>query len=259
MKISNNEIKKALKIKNAVQGYLEQTKKVNLRSTDVFPFLVRRGLYEQDYRNGLYFRQFLKRLYKANMLRSLIPQCRYVPGINGEIYGEWYFNIHTPEAVEEKKENALENSRILVLDEAPSYNDAKENLWQLIQGINPLSGDRLNENEDSSLILISNSLKVFMEADIDSEKENTEEVGKGIKTPSNPESKESPRSEPSPANYVENIRKTYPKAYYPWGDEEESLLIRLYKENQKMVEIAEKLKRQPGSIKARLRKIGLLD
>jgi len=37
MKISDNEIKKALKIKNAVQLYLERTKKVNLRSTDVFP------------------------------------------------------------------------------------------------------------------------------------------------------------------------------------------------------------------------------
>lgn len=239
MKISNNEIKKALKIKNAVQEYLEQTKKVNLRSTDVFPFLVRRGLYEQDYRNGLYFRQFLKRLYKANMLRSLIPQCKYVPGINGKIYGEWYFNVHRPEAVEEKKENALEKSRILNLDEALGYNDAKENLWQLIQGINPLSGEKLNEIEDSSLILVSNSLKIFMEADMYSEKEKTKEdteeiVEKGNKTPSNPEPKESPRSEPSPANYIEKIRKTNPKAYYPWNNEEESLLIRLYKDNHKI-------------------------
>lgn len=264
MEIDNEEIKKALKIKNAVQHYLDMTKEVNIRSTDVFPYLVRKGIFGADKHNGLYFRRFLKRLYKANMLKSLIPQCTYLPGINGEIFGEWYFNVHRPKAVEEKKENDLENCRILNVDDALSYKDAKENLWQLIQGINPLSGEKLNEIEDSSLILISNSLKIFMEADIGSEKEktkdDTEEIfEKGTKTPSNPESKETSRSEPSHENYIEKIRMTYPKAYYPWNNEEELFLIRLYKENHNMGEIAEKLKRQPGSIKARLKKIGLLD
>lgn len=263
MKISDQEIKKALKIKNAVQIFLEQTKKVNLRSTDVFPYLVRRGLYEQDYRNGLYFRQFLKRLYKANMLLSLIPQCRYVPGINGEIYGEWYFNIYRKVAVKVINEEKVKESRVPVVTESMSYDDARDNLWQLIQDINPLTGELLNELEDSSLILIGTSLKIFMEADASSDKEKTGEHSDKIsekekQTPSITESAECSINN-SHKNYIEEIRQTNANAYNPWSKEEESLLTNFYKENYKVLEIAKKLKRQPGAIRSRLKKLGLRD
>jgi len=266
MKISDNEIKKALKIKNAVQKYLEQTKKVNLRSTDVFPFLVRRGLYEKDYRNGLYFRQFLKKLYKANMLRSLIPQCKYVPGINGEIYGEWYFNIHRPKEVRVRIEEKIEESRIPNVNDSLSYEEAKDNLWQLIQGLNPLSGEMLDVKEDPGFILISSSLKVFIESDSSFKNEksqedlNVEEVEeKEIIIPPNSKAADCLTNSISQTDYIGNIRRTYSNAYNPWTKEEESLLIEFHKEKYKVGEIAKKLKRQHGAIKARLKKLGLLD
>jgi len=238
--------------------------KVNLRSTDVFPLLVRRGLYKQDYRNGLYFRQFLKKLYKLNMLRSLIPQCRYVPGINGEIFGEWYFNIHKLEEVKSIKEDDIEDSIVSNAINSLSYEDAKENLWQLIQGINPLSGKQLHELEDQSLILISKSLKLFIEFEETTEKNIIPEVIKEMEkgesiSPIISKSTQVPKDKTSHKNHIEEIRKRYPNAYNPWKDQEESLLINLYKENYKIAEIAIKLRRQPGAIRARLKKNGLID
>lgn len=269
MTISDDEIKKALKIKNAIQHYLEMTKEVNIRTTDVFPYLVRRGIFGADKHNGLYFRRFLKRLYKANMLRSLIPQCTYVPGINGEIFGEWYFNIHKLEEVRGIKEEDMEESIVPNLINSLSYEEAKENLWQLTQGVNPLSGEPLNEIEDKSLILISRSLNIFMNADKTSEEdfkqvliEQTQEENPKTSLISKSEEEEEEEESAintSHKNYIEKIRVTHPNAYNPWDMEEDSMLKHLYNKNYKVIEIAEKLKRQPGAIRSRLKKNGLLD
>ena len=61
----------------------------DLRSTDVYPYLARKGLVEKDRHNGLRFRQFLNKL-KDNDLLKLIPQCVCIPGLQNEM-NEWHF------------------------------------------------------------------------------------------------------------------------------------------------------------------------
>jgi hypothetical protein len=270
MKISDSEIRKALKIKNAVQAFLEQTQKVNLRSTDVFPYLVRRGLFEQDSKNGLYFRRFLKKLYKANMLRSLIPQCTYVPGINGEIFGEWYFNIHRSEIKDEQYEETQviqhTNKDFEDLEECQnlSLEEAKKNLWLLIEGKHPKTGNFLISNEDPVLKLISHSLKTFIDAEnIEAENSqenlcNEETVNNKVKPFSNSTNIDSKEKVNSYNDFIEQIRKSHSNAYKPWTKKEENLLIELYNKGLKIKEIAVKLERQNGAISSRLRKLEIM-
>ncbi|AVR47040.1 hypothetical protein C7S20_18300 [Christiangramia fulva] len=265
MKISDDEIKKALKIRNAVQHYLEMAKKVNIRSTDVFPYLVRKGIFEADKNNGLFFRRFLKKLYKANMLHSLIPQCTYVPGINGEIFGEWYFNSHIPKIKEDIEEGDVQKNLNAGELKDISFEDAKENLFKLIEGKNPITGKLIDQTEDPILFEISQSLKVFIENEPDEDRAfSNAEVR--IASTEDEEINKSPNSKISdlkqkkskPAYSIDKIRKSYENAYKPWSSEEENLLIQLYNQDFTIKEIAQKLKRQNGAIKSRLRKLGLI-
>lgn len=57
---------------------------------------------------------------------------------------------------------------------------------------------------------------------------------------------------------IENIRKEHPNTYKPWVKQEESELINAYNSGKSIEEIAESLGRQSGSIKARLKKLGLI-
>jgi len=60
-------------------------------------------------------------------------------------------------------------------------------------------------------------------------------------------------------NRYEEIRKTYPKAYYPWEKEDDENLERLYKEGKITKELTKIFERQPGAIRSRLRKMGLVE
>lgn len=53
---------------------------------------------------------------------------------------------------------------------------------------------------------------------------------------------------------IEELRQLYPKAYMPWDDAEDEQLKELFASKKGAKEIAAKLQRQPGSIRARLRK-----
>ncbi|MFH1248937.1 MAG: hypothetical protein V1660_02190 [archaeon] len=57
---------------------------------------------------------------------------------------------------------------------------------------------------------------------------------------------------------VQKIKETFSNAYEPWEKEEEDRLRELFSEESKIKEISKILKRQPGAIKSRLKKIGLL-
>lgn len=76
MQLSQEEFQKARRISRAIQEYLEKINQDGLRSTDIYPILARKGLIQKDRHNGLYFRRFLRKLKKNNLL-SLIPQCQY--------------------------------------------------------------------------------------------------------------------------------------------------------------------------------------
>ena len=57
---------------------------------------------------------------------------------------------------------------------------------------------------------------------------------------------------------LKEIKKSYPKAYESWNEEEERKLEQLFKSGLKPSEISKKLKRQPSAIRSRLRRLGLL-
>jgi hypothetical protein len=72
-------------------------------------------------------------------------------------------------------------------------------------------------------------------------------------------SSEVPTEKKSKTNRYEEIRKTYPKAYYPWEKEDDENLERLYKEGKKTKELTKIFERQPGAIRSRLSKLGLVE
>lgn len=57
---------------------------------------------------------------------------------------------------------------------------------------------------------------------------------------------------------VEAIREKHPQAYRPWNEHEEQELKKMFERGKQMKEIAETLGRQPGGIRSRLKKIGLI-
>ncbi len=72
-------------------------------------------------------------------------------------------------------------------------------------------------------------------------------------------SSEVPTEKKHKANRYEEIRKTYPKAYLPWEKEDDEKLERLYKEGKKTKELTKIFERQPGAIRSRLSKLGLVE
>jgi len=86
-----DEFQKARRISRAIQEYLETTGSNGLRSTDLYPYLSRKGLIEKDLNNGLKFRHFLKKLHKAGLLSTLIPQCKPQESFSSEEFMKWYF------------------------------------------------------------------------------------------------------------------------------------------------------------------------
>ena len=66
------------------------------------------------------------------------------------------------------------------------------------------------------------------------------------------------KSQKEPSYSVEEIRQQYSNAYAKWSQQEDILLTQRFHEGKKVFELSEEFKRQPGSIRSRLRKLGLL-
>ena len=58
---------------------------------------------------------------------------------------------------------------------------------------------------------------------------------------------------------LEEIRRQHPRAYEKWLDEEDTYLKCKYSEGLSIQELAEILHRQPGAIRSRLRRLGLVE
>jgi hypothetical protein len=88
--ITENDVRQAIKISQVLQEYFEKAiTHGELRTTDVYEILARKGAVERDRHNGGKFRAFLHHLKKHNQL-YLIPQCRAED--NGGDYTNWYFH-----------------------------------------------------------------------------------------------------------------------------------------------------------------------
>jgi hypothetical protein len=57
---------------------------------------------------------------------------------------------------------------------------------------------------------------------------------------------------------LDEIRKTHPRAYEPWRSEEEGALRAKFQSGLKIKQLADIFERQPGAIRSRLRKLGLM-
>ncbi|MEK6893023.1 MAG: hypothetical protein AABX07_02375 [Nanoarchaeota archaeon] len=58
---------------------------------------------------------------------------------------------------------------------------------------------------------------------------------------------------------LRKIKENYLNAYELWKEEDDEKLKRLNSEDKAISEIAEILMRQPGAIRSRLKKLGLID
>ena len=58
--------------------------------------------------------------------------------------------------------------------------------------------------------------------------------------------------------YATEIQKEFPNAYTPWSNKEELKLIELYEAGMGIEEISEAIGRQPGGVRARLKRLGIL-
>jgi len=90
MKLTNDDISRALKISRAIQDYFDNDpfQKV-LRSTDAYDLLVKKNLVEVDRHSGYKLRAFLHKLKDNDALRRLLPQCR-AEDTRGNLTN-WYF------------------------------------------------------------------------------------------------------------------------------------------------------------------------
>jgi hypothetical protein len=62
-----------------------------------------------------------------------------------------------------------------------------------------------------------------------------------------------------PKTQNEKIRQKYPRAYVKWSQEEDENLKKEYASCQQIGELAQRFQRQPGAIRARLQKLGLIE
>lgn len=62
-----------------------------------------------------------------------------------------------------------------------------------------------------------------------------------------------PRIE-SRAERIERVRKTHPRAFEPWGEDEDAHVLRRHEEGASQSQIARELGRPPGAVRARLDK-----
>lgn len=62
-----------------------------------------------------------------------------------------------------------------------------------------------------------------------------------------------------PKTQNENIRQKYPRAYVKWSQDEDENLKKEYASCQQIGELAQRFQRQPGAIRSRLQKLGLIE
>ena len=65
------------------------------------------------------------------------------------------------------------------------------------------------------------------------------------------------QSDLSHQDRLECIKRKHPNAYEPWTPEQEEILKQMHKGDAPVQDIASALKRQPGAISSRIRKLGI--
>ena len=138
MALTNEEKMKAIRISRALEEYLKMTGKTNMRSTEVYEYLARKGLVERDRHQGVYFRKFLNKLKRENAL-DLIPQCTAID--KDDRFTDWYFHAapdKMPKTIIVKQ--STEERKLYGKDNALPV------LKKVVAGINPTTGGLLEDD-----------------------------------------------------------------------------------------------------------------
>lgn len=77
-----------VRMSTAIQQFLEKKQLVDSKPKDLMPFLIEKGFFEKDHREGLPLRNVLRALDESNKL-YLIPQVRVERKAKNR---SWYFN-----------------------------------------------------------------------------------------------------------------------------------------------------------------------
>lgn len=297
MSLSQSEVKKALKVSKAIQHYIELTNQTNLRSTDIFPYLVNKGLFVKDKNNGLYFRRFLKKLDRCGELNTLIPQCSRVKPIKNEIFSEWYFHNakdKMPKSVLEKPECKLETiipiepkekvketfKKEQKLNGRLEFDEAVEIVSELIAGVNPLTNEYLDVDNVCCNEKVRLALKTIispqsyrqeiekLKTSINNQKSNIEldtelsdkqdEDDWLIDIKNEINTWKNKRLESKFSEIELNIRKVHKRAYEFWSEREEEILKKAWDYFKNEHKLAELLQRTPSSIKRKLKALEVI-
>lgn len=272
MKLSTEEVKKALEISKIIQKRIEITGSTNLRSTDIFPYLVKKGIFPKDRHNGVLFRKFLNKMAKYGELHSLIPQCTRIKPLEGEVFSEWYFHdakdkMPKPKYISSKKLNEDEVSTSLNEIELFEMNieEATDIVKMLIAGVNPITEVYLDGNDVCMHPKVSEALEIIINPDsYDVYKIREKATKKSLAlnkeiwfNETRAEILEWPSDISENVNSVdvENIRKLYPRAYEKWTDREKDILSKANKLFNDKIRISKLLQRTEGSISSMLNHI----
>ncbi|GGX33825.1 hypothetical protein [Aquimarina muelleri] len=110
MDLSHDDFQKARRISRYIQEYLEMLNQDGLRSTDIYPYLAKKGIIEKDKHQGIHFRKFLHKLKKMELL-NLIPQCSYRNTTTDFV--EWYFyRVSDNNESAANEDNSSENKKL---------------------------------------------------------------------------------------------------------------------------------------------------
>ena len=98
--------------------------------------------------------------------------------------------------------------------------------------------------------------KVFKKAKVKKEKVSRKTSGKGIE---GEEALKDGEEKLSWSERMDKLRKIYPKAYMPWSDEDDEVLVVQFQLGKTIPEISKIMGRQTTSIRARLEKHEMIE
>ncbi|MFH1119393.1 MAG: hypothetical protein V1775_06180 [Bacteroidota bacterium] len=87
MRITDDDIQKALRIKRAVKEYFENSNEIKVPAKELMNFFIARGIFKSNHKDGLPIRDFLRYLDENKHLH-LIPEAFFE---QKDINKNWFF------------------------------------------------------------------------------------------------------------------------------------------------------------------------
>ena len=113
----------------------------------------------------------------------------------------------------------------------------------------------LQQKVDNALAQLSEEIAVIPNRVQEAVASRSGEINPQFSSSLNGEQKNADR----PKTQNEKIRQKYPRAYVKWSQDEDENLKKEYASCQEIGELAQRFQRQPGAIRSRLQKLGLIE